>query len=160
MSKDVPVIVCPQTSTCWDMGDVISTEHAFQPNVQLFVIQTCSLSKISGFTRISWQAFSIPCLILISHWLTLNMPVFRCPHNENLRGLMSGDRAGQLPLPPRPIQCSLKVWLRCCPTMRRKWCGAPSRMNHTCCLWWRGTCSKNTDKSFTKKRRYLQVLVC
>jgi hypothetical protein len=45
---------------------------------------------------------------------------FRCPHSQNSRGLRSGDRAGQLTGPPRPVHCSPKVWFSCCLTMRRK----------------------------------------
>jgi hypothetical protein len=35
-------------------------------------------------------------------------------------------------------------------TVRRKRSGATSHINHTNCLWWRATCYKCTDKSFTK----------
>jgi hypothetical protein len=47
-----------------------------------------------------------------------------------------------------------KVWFRCCLTVRRKWGGAPPRMNHVSCHRWRGACSKNTGKSIIRKRRY------
>jgi hypothetical protein len=73
-----------------------------------------------------------------------------CPHSQKSRGLRSGVHTGQLTGPPYPIHCSPKVWFRCCLTMQRKWGGAPSCMNHMCCHWWMGTCSKSTGKLFTK----------
>jgi hypothetical protein len=145
------------------MGDVavISTAHAFQHNFQLFVIQKWALCwkfllSLEYPDRRSLTLAVIP----LSHWSALNIPVFNCPHNQKFRGLRSGDGAGQLPVPPCPIHCSPKVWFKCCTTMRRKWSGAPSCMNHTCCHWWRGTCSKSTGKSFTRNYGTLHLLVC
>jgi hypothetical protein len=79
---------------------------------------------------------------------------FSCPHSQKSRGLSSGDHVGQLDWPPRPDHCSPKIWFRCRVSLRRKWGDAPSCMNHMCCLWWRGTCSKSTGKSFTKEWFY------
>ena len=39
------------------------------------------------------------------------MSVFGCPHRHESRGLKSGDRAGQLTVPPRPIHKISKVLL-------------------------------------------------
>jgi hypothetical protein len=113
-----------------------------------------TLSKIPGFTRISWQPFSTRCCHTSKSLIGAEYTkVFRCPRSQKSRGLRSGDRAGQLTGPPRPLQCSPTVWIRCRLTVPRKWGGAPSSMDHTCC-WWRGTCSKSTGESFTKKRWY------
>jgi hypothetical protein len=160
MSKQFPVNTCPETSACWDMGDVrviskadaVCGSHEFQHNFQLFITEVGSLSEIPGFTRIFWQPFSTRCCdnpkSLIGAEYT---KTFRCPHSQKSRGLRSGDHAGQFTAPPRPIHCSPKVWFRCCLTMLMKWGGAPSCMNLMCCRWWRGTCSKSTGKSFTKE---------
>lgn len=74
-----------------------------------------------------------------------------CPHNQNSRGLMSGVHTGKLTGPLLPVHCSLKILVRCCLTMQRKWGGALSCMNHLCCHWLRGTCSKSISKSFTER---------
>jgi hypothetical protein len=113
------------------------------------------LPKIPGFTRISWQTFSVRCCNTSKSLTGAEYTkVCMCPHSQKSRGLRSGDRAGQLTGPPRPIHCSTKVWLRCSLTMRRKWGGAPSCMYHMCCRWWTGTCSKSTGKPVTKNRWY------
>jgi hypothetical protein len=111
------------------------------------------LSKILGFSRISWEAFSI---LFSNNSKSLigaeYAKVFSCSHSQKSRGLRSGDRAGQLTGPLHLLH-SPKLWFRLCFTMRRKWGGAPSCMNHMCC-WRRGTCSKSTGESFTKKQWY------
>jgi hypothetical protein len=160
MSKKVPVNICPETSARWDMVDVrvISTthalcgSHAFQHSPSaLRRIEVSTVSKIPGFTRISLQEFFTRCCNTSKPLIGAEYTeVFRCLHSQKLRGLRSGDRAGQLTWPPHPIHCSPKVCFRCCLIARRKWGGAPSCMNHMCCRWWRGTCLKNTGKSFTK----------
>jgi hypothetical protein len=113
-----------------------------------------TLSKIPGFTWISWHTFSTCCNTSPSLIGAEYTEVFTCPQSQKSTGLRLGDRAGQLAGPPRPIHCSPKDWFRCCLTVQRKWGGAPSCMNPMCCPWWRGICSKTTGKSFTKKRWY------
>jgi hypothetical protein len=82
-----------------------------------------TLLKIPGFTPISWQTFSTRCCItsksLIGAEYTEEL---WCPHSQKSRGLRSGDRAGQLIGPPRPVYCWPEVCFRCrlvrwCPTM-------------------------------------------
>jgi hypothetical protein len=98
-----------------------------------------TLSKIPACTRISWQTFSSRCCNTCKPFIGAEYTkVFRCPHSQKSRGLRSGDRAGQLTGPPRPIHCSPKFWFKCSLIMRRKWYGAPSCMIHMCCRWWRG----------------------
>jgi hypothetical protein len=129
---------------------VISTEdalcgsHAFQHDLQLFVAQTCALSQIPGFIRISWHAFST------QFWNTSKsligaeyIKVFRCPHSQKSRKLISGNHAGHFTGPRRPVHCPPEVWFRCCLTMRRRWDGAPACTNHVYCRLWRGTCSNS-----------------
>jgi hypothetical protein len=96
-----------------------------------------TLSRIPVFTQISWQAFSTRCCNTSKSLIGAKYTkIFRCPPQLH------------------PIHSSPKVGVRCCLTMPRKWGGAPSCMNHVCCRRWRGACSKSTDKSLTKKRRY------
>jgi hypothetical protein len=111
-----------------------------------------TLLKIPGSTWISGQAFS-PCCCNTSKSLIRAeyTEVFMCSHSQKSKRLRSGNCAGQLTGPLRPIHCWLKVWFRCSLTMQRKCGGVPSCMNHMCFYWWRGTCSKSTDKSFTKR---------
>jgi hypothetical protein len=116
-----------------------------------------SLTKISGFTWMSWQAFCARwCNTSKSLIGAEQTKVFWCPHSQNSRR----DRGGQRNGPPRSTHCSPKVWLRCCLTMQRKSDGGPSCMNHMCCRWWRGTFSKITGKSFTKNDGTLHLLFC
>ena len=49
-----------------------------------------------------------------------------------------GDPAGQFSGPPHPTHCPPKVQFHCGLTVLRKWGGAPPRLNHICCCWWRG----------------------
>jgi hypothetical protein len=120
-----------------------------------------SLSKIPGFTQISWQTFSTRCCNTSKSLIGAeNTKAFTYPHSQKSIRSRSGDHAGQLTGPPRPIHVSPKVWFRCCLTIGRKWGGAPSCMNFMCCRWWRGTCSEGTGKSFTKYDGTLHLLVC
>jgi hypothetical protein len=98
-----------------------------------------TLSRITGFIRISWWAFStLCCYTSLSHWSALNtLKSSGVPTAKNSRGLRSGDRVGQLTGTPRPVHGSLKVWFRCCLAMQRNWAGTTSRMNRMCCHWWR-----------------------
>jgi hypothetical protein len=113
--------------------------------------QVCTLSKIPGFTQISWQAFSVHCCNTSKSLIgTEYTKVIRYPHSQKSRGLKSGDYAGQFIGPYLLFTESLIQVL----SVLRKWGGAPSCMNHMCCHWWRDTYSKSTGKSFTKKRWY------
>jgi hypothetical protein len=101
--------------------------------------------------QISRQAFSARCCNASKSTIGAKYTkVFRCPNSQKSRGLRSGDRAGQSTVPPCPIHISTKIWFTC------KWGGAPSCMNHKFCRWWRGLCSRNTDRSSSKKLRYTQ----
>jgi hypothetical protein len=140
--------MCPETIACWDMGNVrvIFAADALW-GFENFWFHSNLLT--------SWQAFSTRCRHTSKSLIGAEYTkVFRCHHSQKSRGLSPGDRAGQLTDLPQPIHCSQKVWFRCCLTMRRKLGGAPSWMNHMCCRWWRGTCSKSTGKSFTKRLWY------
>jgi hypothetical protein len=78
-----------------------------------------TLSKISGFNRIPWHAFSVPCCSTSKSMIGAEYTkIFTCPHSQSSGGLRSGDRAGQLTWLLRPVQCSPKVWFRFCLTMR------------------------------------------
>jgi hypothetical protein len=102
-----------------------------------------TLSEIPGFTQISWQTFSTRCCNTSKSLIGAEYTkAFTYPHSKKSIGLRSADRAGQLTAPPRPIHCSPKVWFRWRLTIGRKWDGSPSCMNHTCCRWWRGACSR------------------
>jgi hypothetical protein len=65
MSKKVPANICPETSACWDMGDVrdlYSRGSIWFPCISTLLsalrrTEVRTLSK--GFTRISWQELSI-----------------------------------------------------------------------------------------------------
>jgi hypothetical protein len=141
----------------WCLCDLFSRCSVWFPCISTQLSAFChtegpTVSKIPGFTRISWQAFSTRCCNTSKSLIGAEYTkVFRCPHSQESRGLRSRDRAGQLTGPPRHIYCSPKVWFRCYLTVRRKWGGAPSCMNHICCRWWTDTCSKSTGKSFTKR---------
>jgi hypothetical protein len=109
-----------------------------------------NLSNIPAFTRISWRPFSTRCCNISKSQIDAEYTkAFRCSQSQKARGLRSGDCAGQFTAPPRPSHCSVKVWPRCCLTMRRKRGVTPSCVNM--CCWWRGICSKCTGKSLIKK---------
>jgi hypothetical protein len=114
------------------------------------------LSKIPGFTRISWHAFSSRCcnttksLIGAEHTEVLGVPTAKNPE----------DQAGQLNGPSRSIHCSPKIWFRCCLAIWRKWSEAPSCMNYLCCRSWRGTSSKEYWWIIHDKDGTLHLLVC
>jgi hypothetical protein len=84
-----------------------------------------TLSKISRFVRISSVAFSARCCNT-SKSLTGagHTKVFRCPQNRISRGIRSGDSAGQLTGPARPVHCSPKAWFWCClnNAENMRWC--------------------------------------
>jgi hypothetical protein len=72
-----------------------------------------TLSKIPGFTRIPWEAFSILCSNTYKSFIGAECTkVLRCPHSQQSRGLRSGDHAGLLNGPPRLIHCSPKNLLQ------------------------------------------------
>jgi hypothetical protein len=121
------------------MGDVrvISTADALcvSPAVQLCA-QKCVLwlkflASLESPDGRSLLVAVVPLKSLISAEYT---KVFRCPHSQKSRGLRSGDCAGQLTRPPRPIHCSPKAWFS---------------MTHMCCHCWRDTCSKTTGNSYS-----------
>jgi hypothetical protein len=130
--------------------------HAFLPGFQLFVAQRCTLLKISGFTQISQQSFSTCRGNTLSRWLVRNTP--------KSSGVCTAKRtmfhAGQLARPPCPIHFSLQVRFRCCLTVWRTWGCAPACLNHMCCHWWRGKCSKSIGRSLKKKDGNLHLLIC
>jgi hypothetical protein len=72
----------------------------------------------SWFHSISRQAFSTRCNASKSFICAEFTKVFSCLHSQKSRKLRSGDRAGQLAGPPRPIHCSPKVWFRCGPSLQ------------------------------------------
>jgi hypothetical protein len=110
-----------------------------------------TLLNLPGLTQLYWQTFSTRCCntsnSLVGAEYTKD---FTCPHSQKSRVLRSEDHQDQLIAPPRPLHCSSKVCFRCCLTVRRKWGGVPSFMNHMCC-WWRSTRSKSTGKSLVRK---------
>jgi hypothetical protein len=100
MSKNVPVNICPETNASWDMGDVrvISTADALSMrftciSTQLSALRRTevrTLSKIPGFTRISWQAFSTRCCNTSKSLIGLEYTrIFGCPHTQKSRGLVT-----------------------------------------------------------------------
>jgi hypothetical protein len=90
-----------------------------------------NLSKIPGFTRISWYAFSTRCCNTSKSLIDVEYTSIYVSPQPKVQRIMSDDRVSQTTWPPRPIHCSPKVWFRCCLTMRRKLLGAPSCLN----LW-------------------------
>jgi hypothetical protein len=134
--------------------DALCGSHAFQHNFHPFVAQRCVLCRKFLVSLESPDRLSpLVAVIHLSHWSVLNTPKsLGVPRAKKSRGLRSGDHAGQLTGPPRPIHCSSKAWFGCCLAIRRKWDGAPSCKNRMCCRWWRGTCYKITIRSFSKKR--------
>jgi hypothetical protein len=141
---------CDLWSRCYMWFPCISTKF-----LTLLHTEMPTLSKIHGFAWLARQALSIHCCNTSKSLSgTEYTKVCRCPHSQKSRGLRSGDNAGQLTGRPWFIHCSPKVQFRCCLAVQRKWDGALSCMNHMCCYWWRGTCSKSTGKSFTKKWWY------
>jgi hypothetical protein len=99
----------------------------------LRLTEVCTPSTITGFTRISGQAFSSRCsnsyMSLIGDEYST---VSKCPHRQNSRWLRSGDRARQLTGPQRPVHSSPKAWFVCCLPIRRIWVTHHART--TCCL--------------------------
>jgi hypothetical protein len=82
--------------------DSVCGSHAFQHNFQRTEVHT--LSKMSAFIGISWQAFSTYCYNTSKSFISDGyIKVFRCPHSQKSRGLRSGDHTGQLTGPPSPI---------------------------------------------------------
>jgi hypothetical protein len=67
--RNIQANICPDFNACWNVESVrvISTveaarsSHAFQHNFQSFSLRGAHSADISGFIRISWQAFSIHC---------------------------------------------------------------------------------------------------
>jgi hypothetical protein len=86
--------------------------------------------------------------------------VFRGSHSQKSRVFYGQGRvqASWVCL-QRPIHWSLKVWFRCRLTMQRKLRGAPSCLNHMCCRWGRGTCSKSTGNHWSPKKRWYTASV-
>jgi hypothetical protein len=127
--QKIPVNIWTETNACRDMGnvcvisiaDALCGSHCISTHLSAFCrTEVCIPLKIPGFTRISQQAFSTHCC---NTFQSLNgaecTKVFRCPHNKKSKGLRLGDREGKLTGLPCPIHCSLKVWFRCCLTLRR-----------------------------------------
>jgi hypothetical protein len=141
-------------SACWDMVDVhvMSVADAVCGSMHINIIFSSSPHRGAHSKKIM---VSLDCPYRHSLCVAV-IPLSRCPHSQKPRGLRLGVSAGQLTGPPCSIQCSLKVWTRCCLTVWRKWGDSPSCMNHMCCHWWRDTCSKSTGKSFTKKFWYTE----
>ena len=119
---NIALSTCPNNSVCWNTTDVcvISTADDLLVcmSTQLSAVdptRVCLLSKISCFTRISWQSFPLQwyfkviCRFWIhqSHWCS-NIPKFK--------RLRSGDHAGQVSGLLRLILCPLKIRFECCPT--------------------------------------------
>ena len=71
-----------------------------------------------------------------------------CSHSQESRRLKSGDRAGQLIGPPRPIHRTSKGLFRCQVTTCRRQCGAPPCENRTFWCWRRGRSFKWNEKRF------------
>ena len=88
-----------------------------------------SLWKISGFTRIAWQAFFSPCCntSLIACQYTSG---FRRPNSQKHRALRWGSFAGQLTGPPCPTYSPSKVWFRCWQCEEDE--AVPNRARTTC----------------------------
>jgi hypothetical protein len=113
-----------------------------------FVSQKCAFSQISGFTQISWQAFSTNCCNTCTSTSLIGSEytnVFKCVLSHN--GLRSIDRAGQCTGSSRPINCLPTVSGSRCPTKCRK-CGGV--WTYTCCHWWEGTCTGSAGKSLNE----------
>jgi hypothetical protein len=73
--------------------------------------EVSTLSKIPGFTRVSWQALSTPCCNTrtCKSLIGAEFPeVFRCARSQKCTGLRAVDCAGKLTGPPCPIHCSPK----------------------------------------------------
>jgi hypothetical protein len=168
MRKKVPVNIYPESIAYWDMDniyvvcatDALCGPRGFQHNLTLCCIEMHLLWKISCFTWISWQAFFTHCCNTSKSLNSAEYTnVFRCPHSQKSRGLRSGYHADQLTGSLHPMHFSWSVWFRCCLTVQRKQGDVPSFVNHMCwCCWRRGTCSRSTGKSFTKKRWYASTV--
>jgi hypothetical protein len=90
----------------------------------------------SWFHSISWLAFSTRCCnTSLSHWLTLNISKSSGVPQPKIQGFKVRGSYRPVDWASASCHCSPKVWFRCCLTMRRKWAGAPSSMNHMCCSW-------------------------
>jgi hypothetical protein len=63
----------------------------FNTTFNLRCTDVCTLSKVSGFARISWQIFSIPCCNTSKSLISAEYTeVFSCPHSQKCKGLRSG----------------------------------------------------------------------
>jgi hypothetical protein len=130
MSKTFPVNIYKKTVSA-DMFIWSLQQMLYVVSMHFNTTFISCLPKILGFNRISWQVFSTRCCSTSKSLISAEYTkVFRCPHSQKSKGLLSGDCAGQMTEPLCPIHCSLKVWFRCCLTVQRKWDGAPSCMNY------------------------------
>lgn len=83
---------------------------------------------------------------------------FTRPKRKKSSGFNSGDRAGQLMVPPRPIHLLGKCPFNQSLTTLVKWASAPSCWNH---IFWRrssGTSASNSGRSSRGKFRYVRPL--
>lgn len=120
---------------------------------------TFSSSSYRGVHSVenSWFRLNILSVILhTSNWLTgpeYSKDFYVSPQRKiqmiNVKGSCRPADWGY-----RPVQCSPEAWFSCYLKMRRKLCDIPVNMYYVCFHSWRGTCYKNDDKSFTKKRWY------
>jgi hypothetical protein len=92
--QNLPFNIWPEIIVCRNVGDMhgdlYSTCHAFQHGFQLFATQRCTLLRISGFTKISRQAFCTCLCNTLSHWSVLNTLKSLGVHSRKYNGLMWG----------------------------------------------------------------------
>jgi hypothetical protein len=89
-----------------------------------------TISKIPGFIRTSWQAFSARCSDTSKSLAGSEYTKSLGGRTAKSRRLRSEDRAGQLTGPPRPIHCPQEVWLRYSDKAEKKSCCTVIRESH------------------------------
>jgi hypothetical protein len=144
---NIALSTCPNSSVCWNTTDVcvISTadDLLVRMSTQLSAVdptRVCLLSKISCFSRISWQSFPLQWYFKVicrfwlhqSHWWP-NIPKFK-------RQIRWSCRPSEWAFASYPLFTENSVWVLS--DMWREWGGAPSCMKHVRCRWWKYTSAK------------------
>jgi hypothetical protein len=114
--------------------------------------QLSAVPRTEVRTRISWQAFHTRCCNKC-HWSALNtLKYLGVPTAKNPKDSGRGSC--------RPVYCASASYPLFTESLVQVLSDSAeevslcSIMHEPLCCWWRGTCSKSTGKSFTKKRWY------
>lgn len=157
MSKRVQVNVYPESSVCWDMGDVcaISTagaacgSHVFQHNFQLFTTQRCAICQelLVSLEFPNRHSLLIAVILCNTYWLALKSLVSPQPKIQRIK-----DRQSSRPVDwasmSYPWLTRILIQVLSDNVGKMRW----YLSMHEPHVWRSCTCSKSTGNSFARKR--------